>query len=119
MAEWRPLAAMTVPLACGGIFYAGEGVAPSPCNPGLIARLEGRLQAPMLFFWGGLDGHITPEHVKMVTDAMRAANKTFVNVGFSGDDHDFFCNERRQLQRQRRFRSMAALTLAYLKNHAG
>jgi carboxymethylenebutenolidase len=108
------LAAMTVPLACGVSYYGG-GIAPSPFNPGLLDRLK-EVQAPVLFFWGGLDGFINPEHVKMVTDSMRAANKPFASVDFSDADHGFFCNERAS------YNANAAtcawpLTLAYLKNH--
>ena len=86
------LAAMTVPLACG-ISYYGGGIAPSPFNGGLLDRLR-EVNAPMLFFWGGLDGFIKPEHVKMVTDGMRAAGRPFVSVEFSDADHGFFCDQR-------------------------
>ena len=108
------LAAMTVPLACGVSYYGG-GIAPSPFNPGLLDRLK-EVQAPILFFWAGLDGFIKPEHVKMVTDSMRAANKPFASADFSDADHGFFCNERASYNP-----SVAAcawpLTLAYLTNH--
>ena len=108
------LAAMTVPLACG-ISYYGGGIAPSPFNPGLLDRLK-EIQAPMLMFWGGLDGFIKPEHVKMVGDGMRAVNKPFASVEFSDADHGFFCNERAS------YNAAAAtaawpMTLAYLSTH--
>jgi len=107
------LAAMTVPLACGVSYYGG-GIAPSPFNPGLLDRLK-EVNAPMLFFWGGLDGFIKPEHVKMVTDGMRAANKAFVNVDFSDADHGFFCDERASYNNHAATEAWP-LTLAYLKN---
>ena len=110
------LAAMTVPLACG-ISYYGGGIAPSPFNPGLLDRLK-EVQAPMLFFWGGLDGHIKPEHAKMVTDGMRAANKPFASVEFSDADHGFFCDVRASYNANAASQAWP-LTLAYLKNHAG
>jgi carboxymethylenebutenolidase len=110
------LAAMTVPLACG-ISYYGGGIAPSPFNPGLLGRLN-EVQAPMLFFWGGLDGFIKPEHVKMVTDAMRAANKPFTSLEFSDVDHGFFCDARASYNANAASEAWA-LTLAYLKNYAG
>ena len=108
------LATMTVPLACGVSYYGG-GIAPSPFNPGLLDRLK-EVQAPMLFFWGGLDGFIKPEHVKMVTDGMRAANKPFASVDFSDSDHGFFCNERASYNANAAT-SAWPLTIAYLKNH--
>lgn len=110
------LASMTVPIACG-ISYYGGGIAPSPYHSGLLGRLK-EVQAPMLFFWGGLDGFITPEHVKMVIDQMRAANKTFVSVEFSNADHGFFCNERASYNANAATEAWP-LTLAYLNNHAG
>lgn len=108
------LAAMTVPLACG-ISYYGGGIAPSPFNPGLLDRLK-EVRSPMLFFWGGLDHFILPEHVKTVTDGMRAAGKPFASVEFSDADHGFFCDQRGS------YNAAAAasawpLTLAYLETH--
>lgn len=86
------LAALTVPLA-GAISYYGGGIAPNATNAGLLGRASG-LQAPLLLFWGGRDRHITPEHVKATTGALRAAGKNFVNVEISNADHGFFCDAR-------------------------
>lgn len=86
------LAALTVPLA-GAISYYGGGIAPNATNAGLLGRASG-IQAPLLLFWGGRDRHITPEHVKSTTDALRAAGKNFVNVEISNADHGFFCDAR-------------------------
>lgn len=110
------VAAMTVPLACG-ISYYGGGIAPSPFSPGVLDRLKD-VQAPVLFYWGGLDGMIKPESVKMVADGMRAANKPFSSVEFSDADHGFFCDERASYNANAATESWP-LTLAYLKNHAG
>lgn len=108
------LASMTVPLACS-ISYYGGGIAPSPFNLGLLDRLR-EVRNPVLFFWGGLDHFILPEHVKMVTDGMRAAGKSFVSVEISDADHGFFCDQRGS------YNATAAaeawpLTLAYLEQH--
>ena len=108
------LAALTLPLKCAASFYGG-GIAPSPTNPGLIGRVK-ELRAPMLFCWGGLDKHITPEHSRAVADGMRAAGKSFVNVEFSDADHGFFCDARAT------YSPVAAaeawpLTLAFLAAH--
>jgi carboxymethylenebutenolidase len=86
------LAAVTVPLTCAVSYYGG-GIAPSQFNPGLLGRLKD-LQAPVLFFWGGLDQHIPPESVGTVIGALRAANKNYTNVEFSFADHGFFCDQR-------------------------
>jgi len=108
------LAAMTVPIVCGVSYYGG-GIAPSPFNPGLLDRLK-EVNAPMLFFWGGLDGFIKPEHVKMVTDGMRAANKPFANVEFSDADHGFFCDVRGSYNANAASQAWP-MTLAYLQSH--
>lgn len=52
------------------------------------------LKAPQLFFWGGKDHHIRPEHIQSITEALRNADKQFINVEISDADHGFFCNER-------------------------
>ena len=61
--------------------------------PALLPRAP-QIHAPMLFFWGGLDTHIPPEQIRSVTDAMKEAKKTYVNVEFSDADHGFFCDAR-------------------------
>ena len=86
------MAAYTVPIACGVSYYGG-GIAPSQYSGGVLDRLT-ELQAPMLYFWGGLDHHIPKESVRMITDSLTAAGKQFTNVEFSFADHGFFCDER-------------------------
>lgn len=108
------LAAMTVPVTCAVSNYGG-GIAPSPFNPGLLDRLK-EIQSPVLFIWGGLDGMIKPENTKQVTDGMRAANKTFVNIEFSDADHGFFCDERASYNANAAAAAWP-LTLAFLKTH--
>jgi carboxymethylenebutenolidase len=108
------LAALTLPLACG-ISYYGGGIAPNANNPGLLGRIM-ELQAPMLFFWGGRDKHITTEQVRAITDALRTAGKNFLNVEISDADHGFFCDARSA------YHPVAAaqawpLTLAFLQTH--
>jgi carboxymethylenebutenolidase len=108
------IAAMTVPLACGVSYYGG-GIAPNPRGPGILDRLKD-LNAPMLYFWGGLDQHITPEHVQMITGKLREAKKTFVNVEFSDADHGFFCDARASYNAKAAAEAWP-LTLAYLATH--
>lgn len=110
------VAAMTVPLACGVSYYGG-GIAPNPRSPGILDRLKD-VNAPMLYFWGGLDQHITPANVQMVTEKLREAKKTFINVEISDADHGFFCDARAS------YNANAAavawpMTLAFLQTHTG
>lgn len=86
------LAALTLPLSCAVSYYGG-GIAPDPTSPGLLNRAS-ELRAPVLFFWGGRDRHIGPEQVRAAIDALRAAQKRYVNVEFSDADHGFFCDAR-------------------------
>ena len=108
------LAAMTVPLACSVAYYGG-GIAPHPFyRVNLIGRIS-EIQCPILFCWGGLDGFIKPEQVHMVTEAMRAANKSFASAEFSDADHGFFCDARASYNANAASEAWA-LTLAYLEN---
>ncbi|MBZ5662504.1 MAG: dienelactone hydrolase family protein [Acidobacteriia bacterium] len=77
------LANSALPLKAA-ISYYGGGIA-----PGLLPRVP-QLNGPMLFFWGVQDAHIPAEQVRSITDAMKAAKKTYVNVEFSDADHAFF-----------------------------
>jgi carboxymethylenebutenolidase len=86
------LAAITVRLSCAVSYYGG-GITPSPYGPGFLDRLKD-LQAPILFFWGGLDTHIPKESIRTITDTLSAAGKQYANVEFSFADHGFFCDQR-------------------------
>jgi carboxymethylenebutenolidase len=86
------LADATLPLRASISFYGG-GIAPSQMGPGLIGRAKD-LHAPILLFWGGRDKHIGPDQIHAVTDALREAEKTYINVEFSDADHGFFCDAR-------------------------
>jgi carboxymethylenebutenolidase len=86
------LAGITLPLECAVSFYGG-GIAPNPMNPGFLGRVKD-LKAPVLFFWGGRDQHITPDQSSAVVDALKTAGKSYVNVEFSEGDHGFFCDAR-------------------------
>ncbi|MGB6197943.1 MAG: dienelactone hydrolase family protein [Candidatus Acidiferrales bacterium] len=108
------LAALTLPVACAISFYGG-GIAPSPQRPGLLDRVN-ELHAPVMLIWGGRDKHLGADVVRSVTDALRAADKNFVNVEFSDADHGFFCDVRPS------YNPVAAaeawpLTLGFLATH--
>jgi carboxymethylenebutenolidase len=111
------LSSTILPLA-SGISYYGGGIAPSAFFPSLLDRTKD-LQAPMLFFWGGLDQHITPEQTGQVASALREAKKPFINVEISTADHGFFCDARPAYNAAAAAEAWA-LTLAFLKtNFAG
>jgi len=102
------LANAALPLRAAVSFYGG-GIAPD-----LLDRAS-QLHAPMLFFWGGLDKHIKPEHRRAVADALGAQGKTYVNVEFSHADHGFFCDERAAYQPQAARQSWS-LMLEFLRS---
>ena len=107
-------AALTVPLQCA-ISYYGGGIAPGGLFPSLADRLKD-LNAPTLYFWGGLDAHIGPDAVQAVTTKLNEDKKDYVNVVFSQADHGFFCDARAS------YNPVAAkeawsLTLEFLKIH--
>ena len=108
------LAATIIPVACG-ISYYGGGIAPNPMSPGMLGRIKD-LRAPMLFFWGGLDQHITGDQVQAVVQALRAADKPYVNVEFSKADHGFFCDARASYNAAAAAEAWA-LTLAFLNTN--
>ncbi len=92
------------------VSYYGGGIAPD-----LLDRAPTQ-HAPILLFWGGLDTHITPDKVAMVTAALRAAGKPHVNVEISYADHGFFCDERASYH-PRAAHEAWALTLAFLREN--
>jgi carboxymethylenebutenolidase len=108
------LAALTVPLACAVSYYGG-GIAPNQNNRGLLDRLT-NLNAPVLFFWGGLDQHIPAEAVQAVTGALRTAAKPYTNVEFSFAGHAFF-NDQRESYNAAAASQAWPLTLVYLETH--
>lgn len=75
-----------LPIKAAISFY-GSGI------QNLLDRVP-HLNAPMLFFWGGQDQHIRPEHIRSVIDGLREGKKPYTNVEISYADHGFFCNER-------------------------
>jgi carboxymethylenebutenolidase len=102
------LANAVVPMRAAVSFYGG-GIA-----QGLLDRAA-KLHGPALLIWGGLDKHITADHRKAVTEALSAARKTYVNVGFSNADHAFFCDERAAYE-PNAARQSWALTLEFLRS---
>ena len=80
------LANAVLPLAAAVSYYGGG-----------LQQLKDRaadLHAPHLFFWGGLDQHISKDHIAEVIEAVDAAQKPYVNTVISYADHGFHCDER-------------------------
>ncbi|MGH9534355.1 MAG: dienelactone hydrolase family protein [Terriglobales bacterium] len=81
-------AAASVPLA-GAVSYYGAGFPPADA---------GKVAAPMLMFWGGLDKHITAEIRRALVDALTMAGKDFSSTVFAQADHGFNCDQRPSFQ---------------------
>ena len=99
-----------LPLAAAVSYYGGglhtlTGLAPD-------------LHAPHLFFWGGLDQHISPDNVKQIIDAVEATGKPYVNTVISYADHGFNCDERPSYNKDAAAEAWA-LTLAFFKAKLG
>jgi carboxymethylenebutenolidase len=109
-------AALTVPLQCAVSYYGG-GIAPGGMFPSLADRLKD-LEAPTLYFWGGLDAHIGEDAVHAVEKALSAAKKDYVNVVFSKADHGFFCDARASYNPVAA-RQAWSLTLEFFSIHLG
>lgn len=105
------LANASIPFGCA-ISYYGGGIAQS------LLTLASAQKGPLLFFWGGKDGHILAEHRTAVTEALTAAEKSYANVEFSYAGHGFFCDARASYNAQAA-RQAWALTLQFLKETIG
>lgn len=96
----------TLPLKAAVSFYGG-GITANLLD---LAKDE---QGPILFFWGGLDKHILPEHRNAIAEAMTKAQKPFINVELSDADHGFF-NEEKPVYNPNAAKHAWALTLSFL-----
>ena len=76
------------------------------------------LHATHLFFWGGLDKHISQDQIKQVIDAVDEAGKPYINTVISYADHGFNCDERPSYQPEAAAEAWAA-TLAFLAQKLG
>lgn len=96
------------PLRAAVSFYGG-GIAPAS-----LSRAADQ-HGPLLLFWGGLDAHIDLQQRRDIGDALRAAQKNFVEVDYSDADHGFFCDQRPSYHPAAATEAWA-LTLAFLRN---
>jgi carboxymethylenebutenolidase len=76
------------------------------------------LTAPHLFFWGGKDKGIPPEQHRAVSDALRAADKKFVDVEFSDCNHAFF-NEQADRYNESASNQSWAIGIQFLRDCLG
>ncbi|WP_426061672.1 dienelactone hydrolase family protein [Hymenobacter sp. B1770] len=104
------LANAVLPLAAAVSYYGG--------GTHLLKDRAQDLHAPHLFFWGGLDAHISKEHIAEVTDAVEAAGKPFINTVISYADHGFHCDERPTYHSEAAAEAWG-MTLAFFKEKLG
>jgi len=101
------LANAVLPLRAGVSYYGG--------STDQIADKAKDLSGRHLFFWGGQDTHIPDEKIKIVTDALDAEGKAYINVKISFVGHAFACDERPSYN-ETATKDALALTLEFLKN---
>jgi carboxymethylenebutenolidase len=108
------LAATSLPVKCAVSYYGG-GIAPNQMGPGILDRAP-LVQAPLLLHWGGKDGHIGPDQVRAITDALDSAGKAYINAVYSQADHGFNCDARPSYNPEAAKEALA-LTRAFLELH--
>jgi carboxymethylenebutenolidase len=104
------LANAVLPLAAGVSYYGG--------GTHTIADRAKDLHATHLFFWGGLDAHISKEQIAQVTEAVEAAGKPFIKTVISYADHGFHCDERPSYNAEAAAEAWA-MTLAFFGEKLG
>ncbi|MCC7401717.1 MAG: dienelactone hydrolase family protein [Chitinophagaceae bacterium] len=96
-----------LPLAASVSYYGG-GI-------DLLTGMAKQLHGPQLFFWGGLDKHVTEDKVASVINALKTAGKEYTSVTVSYADHGFNCDERTSYH-PLAAKEAWAHTIAFLKN---
>ncbi|WP_201980830.1 dienelactone hydrolase family protein [Hymenobacter rubidus] len=104
------LANAVLPLAAAVSYYGG--------GTHLLKDRAKDLHAPHLFFWGGLDTHISKAQIGEVIDAVEAAQKPYINTVISYADHGFHCDARPSYHPEAA-KEAWALTLAFFKEKLG
>jgi carboxymethylenebutenolidase len=102
------IANAVLPLSASVSYYGGRTAE--------IADMAKDLHGPQLFFWGGLDKHITQEQIDTIINAVKKANKPYTNVVISYADHAFNCDARPSYNKQAAAEAWA-MTLAFFKNN--
>ena len=101
------LANAVLPLSAAVSYYGG--------SVEQLADEAPNLHADHLFFWGGLDKHITPDKIDIIINAVKEAGKNYTNVIISYADHAFSCDERPSYN-ARATKEAWAHTLAFFEN---
>jgi carboxymethylenebutenolidase len=104
------LANAVLPLQAAVSYYGGG-----------LHTLAGRapeLHAPHLFYWGGLDAHISKKQRQEIVAAVDAAGKPYINAVISYADHGFHCDERASYNPDAATEAWA-MTLAFLHDKLG
>ncbi|MDJ0367763.1 dienelactone hydrolase family protein [Hymenobacter sp. H14-R3] len=104
------IANATLPLAAAVSYYGG--------GTHTRTAMAKDLHAPHLFFWGGLDEHISKEQITQVIDAVEAAGKPYINTVISYADHGFNCDERPSYNQDAAAEAWA-LTMAFFQEKLG
>ena len=101
------LANAILPLSAAVSFYGG----------GLdkLTDLATQLHGAHLFFWGGLDKHITQDKIDSIINAVKEASKDYTNVIISYADHGFHCDDRKSYH-PLAAKEAWAHTIAFLNN---
>jgi carboxymethylenebutenolidase len=107
------LAALHLDIEAAISFYGG-GIAGDRESGGLADRAR-LLRAPMLFFWGGQDQHISQEKTRSIVDALRQEKKKYTNVEISDAGHGFFCDMRPSYNRAAALEAWE-LSVAFLRS---
>jgi carboxymethylenebutenolidase len=76
------------------------------------------LHAPHLFYWGGLDQHISKDNITTITDAVEASGKPYISTVISYADHGFHCDERLSYNKEAATEAWA-FTLAFFQEKLG
>ena len=101
------LANAVLPLSAAVSYYGG--------SVEQLADEAPNLHADHLFFWGGLDKHISPDKIDTIINAVKEAGKNYTNVVISYADHGFSCDERASYNPQAAKEAWAH-TLAFFEN---
>jgi carboxymethylenebutenolidase len=102
------LANAILPLAAAVSYYGG--------SIHTISDKAKDIHGPQIFFWGGLDKHILPEHRNTIIKALDDAAKEYINTVISYADHGFNCDERTSYN-PKAAKEAWAMTLAFFKNN--
>jgi carboxymethylenebutenolidase len=102
------IANAVLPLSAAISYYGGRTEA--------LVDMAKDLHGPHLFFWGGQDTHILPEHINTVIEAVKKAEKPYTNVVISYAGHAFSCDERPSFNAKAAAEAWA-MSMAFLKNN--